>query len=524
MTDHRSELTNDHPGPAGSLEDQRRQLELQLRKIRSEASAARLEARAAEIELLIRQLRDRDEHRAIELGRPINPPHIPLLPTEPAPRLQSWAQLHLVYGLQNTVYGLETTAYGLETTAEGLETTAEAQTVTDSETVTRFDASVSTIKRPYLLDAEDSEIGWVPDGEPDDAELDREDAPSPVTLRTGALRTGTLRTGPASDASGADPLPVSGQVSVETDQECDDEFQRRRRKPAAWFASTAVHLAVLATLAVITLRTDRPRDQVALSASAAEASQVSLETFTIESSEPEAEPAEPVPSETEYELSPVGQIAATRFAPEALSAPTAVTAMSSGDLSATAMSLSSDPSMQIEFCGVEGGGNHFVYLVDSSGSMGDGFASARVEVLNSIAALKPDQRFYVVFFDSQSDNMRLRDPNRDEPRSARATPENCAALRRWAMRIEMDRGRAPYEAIRFALQLRPDVIFLLSDGEFPQGIEDLLREENNVENLFGDSRPISIVHTIGYHSREGESRMRRIAEQNRGQYKYVAKP
>ena len=56
------------------------------------------------------------------------------------------------------------------------------------------------------------------------------------------------------------------------------------------------------------------------------------------------------------------------------------------------------------------------------------------------------------------------------------------------MRIEMDRGRAPYEALRFALQLRPDVIFLLSDGEFPQGIEDLLREENKVENLFGNSK------------------------------------
>ena len=88
----------------------------------------------------------------------------------------------------------------------------------------------------------------------------------------------------------------------------------------------------------------------------------------------------------------------------------------------------------------------------------------------------------------------------------------------------MDRGRAPYDALPFALDLAPDVIFLLSDGEFPQRIEDLLKQANRVDNEFGDNDPISIIHTIGYHSREGESRMRRIAEQNGGQYRHVPKP
>ena len=87
-----------------------------------------------------------------------------------------------------------------------------------------------------------------------------------------------------------------------------------------------------------------------------------------------------------------------------------------------------------------------------------------------------------------------------------------------------DCGKAPYDAIPFALKLRPDVIFLLSDGEFPQKIEDLLKQENRVSNLFGDDKPISIVHTIAYHSRAGESRMQRIAKQNQGQYRYIAKP
>ena len=144
--------------------------------------------------------------------------------------------------------------------------------------------------------------------------------------------------------------------------------------------------------------------------------------------------------------------------------------------------------------------------------------------MQSIRLLKPDQRFYVIFFDAEPDYMRLSSADEDEPRSVYATAENKQKLQRWAMTIKMDRGRAPYDALPFALELNPDVIFLLSDGEFPQRIEDLLGEINRIDNLFGDDGPISIVHTIGYHSREGESRMRRIAKQNGGQYRYVPQP
>jgi hypothetical protein len=147
-----------------------------------------------------------------------------------------------------------------------------------------------------------------------------------------------------------------------------------------------------------------------------------------------------------------------------------------------------------------------------------------MELMQSIDALQPHQRFYVIFFDASPDYMRVSHEDRDDPQSILATPENKQALRRWASTIKMDSGQAPYEPLRFALQLRPDVIFLLSDGEFPSGIERLLREENIVENLFGEKHIKSIVHTIGYHSRQGEIRMREIATQNQGQYRHVPKP
>jgi hypothetical protein len=500
MIDDRSEPTNDPLPTARSFEDQRRLLELQLLKIRNEASAARLEARAAEIELMIRQLgaegSSPPKSSSTQSGTPINSPHIPLDATESASHgFHSWDEVRLVYA---------------GTAAPADSVAAPAPTI-----LKRFDAAETRVKHPRFLDADDNDPAVASDSdagsetETDQADQIEPSSPLPVIVSAPSRSSSFL---------------VKGEISIDSEPEHEEEAAKRRRKPAAWLVSAISHVAVLAVLAAITLRTQRPQDQVALSASAAEANPVSMQTFTIESSEPAPETSQPMPSETEYELSPVGQMAATDFAPKMPPAPAAAAMTGSRLASAAAMSLKSDSDAQIEFCGVEGGGNHFVYLIDSSGSMGDAFVSARAEVLASVGALKQNQRFYVVFFDAESDYMRLSNPSRDEPRSANASPENQAALKRWAMRIAMDRGRAPYDALRFALKLRPDVIFLLSDGEFPQGIEDLLREENKVENLFGDSHPISIVHTIGYHSKEGESRMRRIAEQNRGQYRYIPKP
>ncbi len=526
MADKRNEPTSEQ---TRSFEDQRQALELELIKIRSEASAARLEARAAEIELMIRQLVRRDTSTAsTELthtpapetpapetrasgdtaaGAAVNRPHFPLpRAAAPAAHFADWGEVRST--LANMTTGVATTP----------------SVTANRGTIARVDAAEPSVTRPHFLDADSD------DAVPEDLNQDKSSVLVPDRTGDGANQLvgidlkESLRV--VSDQATAEVSGVTGEVSIESDLEGEDA-EERRGKPAAWLVSAVAHVGVLVLLAAISLQTQRPKDQVALSASASEANEVSMETFEIESSEPETEPTEPTPSEIEYELSPVGELAATDFAPDAPPAPPspASTAMTSSALaSAAAMSVKSDSDAKIQFCGVEGGGNHFVYLVDSSGSMGQGFESARAELLASIQVLKPDQRFYVVFFDAQPDYMRLSNANADEPRSVNATPGNKAALKRWAMRISKDRGRAPYDPLRFALELKPDVIFLLSDGEFPQGIEDLLKEENKVENLFGESHPISIVHTISYHSKEGESRMRRIAEQNKGQYRYIPKP
>lgn len=536
------------------VQDQRQALELELIKTRNEAAAAKLEARAAEIELMLRQIclhggamveatapTEKERKR-----RSVDSASLPAIAQQPARRLghlqaepepaetpfSSWGDLRDV--LHSAAAELEATIPSSATHESKHQTLPRSKA--ENAALTR-----ATDQRVGPCRAEEANVDSRSSINKDEGGLASEhrrstpeesltsprekDADSEVKLED-VLSTTSAAPWSGLEVDAATTDSVEGSVSIEQASESNPE-DRRRAKPAAWLVSVVTHGLILIVLAAMGLQARRPKDQVALSASISRDEEVLMESVEIQSSQPTSEQTEPQMSETDLDLKAIGEFAASEYAPDLtpgpLSPPLAATTPAVSAAS-TALANMSNSKAKTEFCGVEGGGNHFVYLVDSSGSMGDAFESARAKLLSSIQALKPDQRFYVVFFDAEPDYMRLRDPRSDEPRSVNATPKNKAALRRWAMRVSKDRGRAPYDPLRFALKLRPDVIFLLSDGEFPSGIEELLRNENRVANLFGESRPISIVHTIGYHSTEGETRMRRIAEQNQGQYRYVPKP
>ena len=298
--------------------------------------------------------------------------------------------------------------------------------------------------------------------------------------------------------------------------------------------STLVHAGALLALGLMTLANPLPRDQLAFSASTAEASDDPIETFTIETSEAMVEESLPEPSEAVLDINPLGDLPIAEVAldlPAAAPPPLAASIRESFTSSTKRLSpaTSSKQPNRVQFAGVDGGGNHFVYLVDSSKSMKN-FDEARLELLRSVDSLQPDHRFYVVFYDQTPEPMRLTDPNRDEPRSVLATREHKLALRRWAMTIQQQRGKSPTDVLPMVFALRPDVIFLLSDGQFSARTEEVIREHNRVENLFGDSRPRSIIHTIRYpgtskaEARQAEVQMRRIAAENGGQYRNVDIP
>ena len=557
----------------GSREAQRRELELQLQKIRSEASAARLEARAAEVELMIRRLSapatfvddsavdvsaDSDladsaladsvsadgqvvsdsatEPLADSSSQPVSQSRVTDRVGSSPPLFQGWNEVREAMHVRldaTSATGTrdQSSASSSEISASSSEISASSSEISDGSFV-RTDSAHRIARHHFESDPKSDShetgsptIAPSPSGASSRAKPDAVSEAKMVAAESAGLEISRVQ---AAETAVMYDRSSEGDIEIDAEVETDEEETTVRSRPAAWLVSALIHVAILVLLAAVGLTQHRPKDQVALTASPS-AETVSVETFEIESTEPEMQPQpnEPAPSEVQYELSPVGEISASDLISDAPPAPpsSSMAAMSKRSSAASSsMSMQPNSDATMEFCGVKGGGNHFVYLVDSSGSMGDAFESARAELLRSIDLLKPEQRFYVVFFDAESDYMRLSDPNVDESRSVKASRVNRDALKRWAMRIQKDLGRAPYDALRFALQLKPDVIFLLSDGEFPQGIEDLLKEENRIVNLFGDDDPISIVHTISYHSKEGESRMRRIAEQNQGMYRYVPKP
>lgn len=328
--------------------------------------------------------------------------------------------------------------------------------------------------------------------------------------------------------------PQTGLKSLEIacPEDGDADLEAKRLRPAGWMVSTAAHVVILLLLGLLTLSAPKPRDQLSFAGSTAEAAEPSVESFTIEAFDAVPEDSQPAPAETALDISPVGEIAVSEVSFDLPAAPQTpmpndlLADRPSGMTSLSSAASRGDSPTKVQFAGIDGGGSHFVYLVDSSNSMKN-FNEARMELLRSVDSLQPDQRFYVVFYDQKPSYMRISDPQADEEASVRATPANKLALRRWAMAVQQDKGLSPVDVLRFAFELRPDVIFLLSDGQFSEKTEAVIKERNLQENLFGESGPISIIHTIRYpgystgEAQKAEVQMRRIAEANGGQYRNV---
>jgi hypothetical protein len=311
----------------------------------------------------------------------------------------------------------------------------------------------------------------------------------------------------------------------------EENGEKRRSKRAAWGVSLVAHGSLLVVLALMSVAVQQPRDQLSLAAAVVNDDESTVEALVLEQTEVN-DPSEEVSQEEMVEVSDVVESVtqASDAMRESLSIDQLVpTPAMSSSLAASSLSQAvsgaTAESLATTFFGASGGGNHFVYLVDNSGSMDDvapdGFDLARNEVLRAVDALREDQRFYVIFFGEQTLPMRL-GPGGDAPsHSVYATAENKQSLRSWAMSLGMQSGKWPEEALERAFELRPDCIFLLTDGAMPARVESFIAERNIVDNFIDGPQPRSIVHTIGFHNESGAAQLRSIAAVNGGTYHFV---
>jgi hypothetical protein len=130
-----------------------------------------------------------------------------------------------------------------------------------------------------------------------------------------------------------------------------------------------------------------------------------------------------------------------------------------------------------------------VYVIDASGSMVASFPIVVDELERSLRGLTEEQSFAVVFF--QSDTYVMVPP---EDRLITATTAEKRRVRQWIDEHVIARYRSnPVAAIEKALELKPDVVFVLSTnitgmGEFEIDQRDLMALLDKINPRVGDSQ------------------------------------
>ena len=169
--------------------------------------------------------------------------------------------------------------------------------------------------------------------------------------------------------------------------------------------------------------------------------------------------------------------------------------------------------------------NKVVYVVDFSGSIIVAVDDLKRELKRSVGRLVPAQAFDVIVFYSQGVEGSKVDSFR--PQLEAATAENRRDFFKWIDRKAPMGDTYPVDAVKRALALRPEVIFLFSDGDF----SDPERDEAEIKRLNrqAGARIFCLVFdelllqdTSGApHETDGARRLKRIAEANGGTAKIV---
>ena len=186
-------------------------------------------------------------------------------------------------------------------------------------------------------------------------------------------------------------------------------------------------------------------------------------------------------------------------------------------------SIGSDAKSTAQFFGVKATGRRFVFIVDSSNSMrGAKFAAAKEELMYAIRRLSKDQAFYIIFFDANSERMLLM-PDREPPLlPVPATADNIQRVEYWINSVQNELKTNPFESVKFALEMVPDAIYLLTDGKFTdRGQTERFLKANNLSNDPVDGyRPKVVIHTICF-GQGGEETLKAIAKEYGGTYRSV---
>jgi hypothetical protein len=171
--------------------------------------------------------------------------------------------------------------------------------------------------------------------------------------------------------------------------------------------------------------------------------------------------------------------------------------------------------IKTKFMGTGGNARTVVFVCDASGSMINTFSSLKAELVKAISRLKSIQGFNVIFF-------------QDEKAAALdsgllfATPENKRKAFQWLDTITTTGTTNPIPGIDMAFRNRPQLIYLLTDGDFPDNnaVKAAIQRLNNGKQ----TRVNTIIFVSEADSDTSQSfidLMKAIAKDNGGVYAHV---
>ena len=177
-----------------------------------------------------------------------------------------------------------------------------------------------------------------------------------------------------------------------------------------------------------------------------------------------------------------------------------------------------------EFFETTGNAYRICYVVDNSGSTKLVLEDICTELKRSIAALTSEQSFHVLFF--------IAGPPLEGPADTMvaATPENRQRAIAFIDAVspgvgaggQTQFGSDPSEALHRALLMtpKPDLIYLMSEGDFPPGTVDRLLPQLS---QWTARQPVT-VNAVGFFSefKDFKENLRRLARQHGGQYRFVS--
>ena len=295
---------------------------------------------------------------------------------------------------------------------------------------------------------------------------------------------------------------------------------KKPRKVPSWMVSLGLHGALLATLGCMGIPGLQQSFDIALTLSddPGVVEEVAVEEITIESLDVE---------NVENQLA--AEVVQASFTADDLNAEAALADLTSASLADAAVSdvasfigtegmsevMPSGEKLTASFFGTKVDGRRILYVLDNSGGMRKGGLETLVEeLMRSVESLSPQQEFYVIFY---SDMVYPLFHPRPVERFVPANERFKKRLKVWLDSVELSVGNTVDQAILAASMIRPDVVYLLTDGDV-----NTTQDGRKLGALLDRTGRDFPIHTflIGK-SAKAEENLRLVAEANEGTFRVV---